>query len=88
MDRLRPLVESRVAIISVCGAKDTLVPIKENTDILEDRYKKLGGIIKVIIKPDVYHHPHSLKDPAPIVRFILKNDKAYRQEGSREVGRI
>lgn len=88
LDHLGRLADNRIAIISVCGAKDTLVPIKANTDILEDRYKKMGGTVKVIVKPDVYHHPHSLKDPTPIVRFILRNDKANRQVHTQETGRI
>ena len=39
----------------------------------EQRYKALGGKIEVILKPGVDHHPHSLKDPQPIVDFLLKN---------------
>ena len=31
--------------------------------------------MKVILKPGVGHHPHSLKDPTPIVDFILQNQK-------------
>jgi hypothetical protein len=49
------------------------VPVSENTAILEARYKKLGGSIQVIYKPGIGHHPHSLKDPKPIVDFILKH---------------
>ena len=37
------------------------------------RYKQLGGKIDVIVKPGVGHHPHSLKDPTPIVEFVLKH---------------
>jgi hypothetical protein len=55
------------------GDADTAVPVAENTAILEARYKKLGGTIQVIHKPSIGHHPHSLKDPKPIVDFILKN---------------
>lgn len=41
-------------------------------DLLEKRLKELGGSIEVIRKPGGKHHPHSLKDPAPIVDFVLK----------------
>jgi hypothetical protein len=57
----------------VVGDADTAVPVSENTTILEARYKKLGGTIQVIQKPGIGHHPHSLKDPKPIVDFILKH---------------
>jgi hypothetical protein len=51
-----------------------VVPVAENTAILEKRYRELGGTIKVIHKPGVGHHPHGLDDPAPVVEFILKNN--------------
>ena len=36
----------------------------------------LGGEIVLIVKPGGKHHPHSLKDPTPIVDFILKHAPA------------
>ncbi|MCK5712952.1 MAG: SGNH/GDSL hydrolase family protein, partial [Hyphomicrobiaceae bacterium] len=62
--------------LHVCGDSDTLVPMEENTDILEERYKKLGGRIQTIIKKGIGHHPHSLKDPTKIVRFICEHTAA------------
>ena len=57
----------------VHGDADEVVPVAENSDIIESRYRKLGGNIMVIRKKDVGHHPHSLKDPKPIVDFLLKH---------------
>ena len=59
-------------LIHVVGDADVVVPVDENTSVLERRYKKLGGTIQVVHKPGVGHHPHSLKDPAPLVAFILQ----------------
>ena len=73
LDRLEPLAKAGIPILSVCGDADTAVPYLENTAILEQRYKALGGKIETILKPGVEHHPHSLKDPQPIVDFLLKN---------------
>lgn len=73
IDNLSPLAKYKIPILSVCGCKDILVPLEENTKLLEKRYKDLGGEIQTIYKPDVGHHPHSLKDPTPIVSFILKS---------------
>ena len=72
IDGLAPLVEAGVPLIHVVGDADVVVPVGENTTVLERRYKKLGGTIQVIHKPGVGHHPHSLKDPAPLVAFILQ----------------
>ena len=73
IDRLEPLAKAGVPLLHVCGDADTVVPMEENTNIVERRYKQLGGQITVIVKPGVNHHPHSLKDPTPIVEFILKH---------------
>jgi len=73
IDNLAPLAKARVPLLHVVGADDKVVPVAENTTIVEMRYKELGGSIRVISKPACGHHPHSLEDPAPIVEFILKH---------------
>ena len=73
VDNLEPLAKARIALLHVCGDADDVVPIAENTMLVKERYEKLGGTIVVINKPGVGHHPHSLKDPTPIVEFILKH---------------
>lgn len=73
LDNLEPLAKAGVPLLHVCGALDDVVPMLENTDIVEKRYKELGGSITVIVKPDCGHHPHSLKDPTPIVEFVMKH---------------
>ena len=67
------LAEAHIPVLHVCGAKDEIVPMEENTDILAKNYRDAGGEIKIIVKEGGGHHPHSLKDPAPIVDFILSH---------------
>ena len=73
IDRLEPLAKAKVPILSVCGDADEVVPIEENTRVLQQRYERLGGPIEVIVKRGVGHHPHSLEDPTPIVEFLLRH---------------
>jgi pimeloyl-ACP methyl ester carboxylesterase len=73
LDRLAPLAKAHIPILAVCGDADKTVPYAENTALLKERYVALGGKIEVILKPGVDHHPHSLKDPQPIVDFLLQN---------------
>lgn len=73
LDRVALVARGGVPIIVVCGDADTTVPYAENTAILEKRYRELGGTIEVILKPGGEHHPHSLKDPTPIVNFLLQH---------------
>jgi pimeloyl-ACP methyl ester carboxylesterase/lysophospholipase L1-like esterase len=69
----RKLAEAGVPVLHVVGAADDVVPVDENTYALEKTYKEAGGNIKIIVKEGIGHHPHSLKDPSPIVSFILSH---------------
>lgn len=75
IDRVVPVAKAGVPVIAVCGDADDVVPFAENAGLLERRYRELGGTIEVILKPGVGHHPHSLKDPAPVVEFLLRHAK-------------
>jgi pimeloyl-ACP methyl ester carboxylesterase len=75
VDNLEPLAHAGIPVLSVCGDADGIVPLEENTRLVEQRYRRLGGKIQVIIKPGVGHHPHSLEDPSSIVDFILNHSK-------------
>jgi len=70
------VAKAGIPVLHVCGNADTVVPFEENTQILASKYRELGGEIEIIIKEDIGHHPHSLKDPTPIVDFILKHTPA------------
>ncbi|MEE3198576.1 MAG: alpha/beta hydrolase, partial [Planctomycetota bacterium] len=84
VDNLESLAKAGVPLLHVCGAADTVVPVAENTAVVEKRYKALGGSIKVILKEGVGHHPHSLKDPRPIVEFVLKHTKGAPAPGEKD----
>ncbi|UMB54001.1 S9 family peptidase [Lutibacter sp. A64] len=67
------IAKANILILHVYGDADTVVPYKENTLLLAEKFRKAGGTIKLIRKKGIGHHPHSLKDPKPIIDFILKN---------------
>ena len=73
IDHLAPLAAAGVPLLHVYGDADVDVPPGENTQVLAERYRALDGPIQLIGKEGVGHHPHSLQDPQPIVRFILRN---------------
>ena len=83
IDVLEPLAKAKVAIIHVVGDADDVVPVAENSALVEDRYRKLGGEIQVIHKPGVGHHPHGLADPSPVVQFIV--NRAAKATASSEI---
>ena len=82
VDNLEPLAKAHIALLHVCGEADDVVPMDENTRLVEQRYKQLGGSITVIAKPGIGHHPHSLKDPTPIVNFVLRNTPGQAAQAS------
>ena len=77
LEQFEALAKAKIPILSVCGDADDVVPMVENSSLLKERCEKLGLTVTLITKPGVNHHPHSLKDPAPIVDFILKHTAAH-----------
>lgn len=73
VDNLKPLADAHIPLLHIYGDADATVPWEENTGVVAERYRKLGGSITLISKPGVGHHPHGLEDPTPIVGFILKH---------------
>jgi pimeloyl-ACP methyl ester carboxylesterase/lysophospholipase L1-like esterase len=78
IDNLKPLARAGVPLLHVYGDADEVVPYQENTSIIKERYEKLGGHIKLIVKHGVGHHPHGLDDPTPIVEYILRHTPAWK----------
>ena len=72
LDRVKEIVAGHYPMLHVVGDKDTTVPVAENTALFEKAVKNLGGNIQVIHKPNGFHHPHSLINPAPITNFMLR----------------
>lgn len=71
IDILAPIAAARIPILHVCGDADRSLPMEENSDIVRQRYMALGGDFALIVKQGCDHHPHGLKDPTPIVNFIV-----------------
>lgn len=76
IDNLEPLAKAKIPLIHVVGDADNVVPVVENTAIIEQRYKALGGEVIVFHKPTVGHHPHGLDDAKPLVELVIRHTKA------------
>lgn len=73
LEKAEQLAKLQMPILAICGDADDVVPLAENTACFQQRFEAAGGkSLQVILKPGVGHHPHSLKDPAPIVEFAQK----------------
>ncbi len=71
INNLKPLAAAMIPLLHVCGAADEVVPMEENSLLVQQKYVDLGGPFVLIAKPHCKHHPHSLRDPTRIVNFVL-----------------
>jgi hypothetical protein len=65
---LSSLAKAGVPLMHVCGALDPA--FKDQTQIIEKRYKELGAPITVLLKEGQGHYPLGPDDPKPVVDFI------------------
>src|SRR5262249_49599971 len=72
--KLGELARNDVPLLNICGSLDFL--LERHTLAIEHRYHELGGRITVMIKDGTAHHPHGLRDPAPIADWILRQVQA------------
>ncbi|GAA5221618.1 hypothetical protein GCM10025777_22480 [Membranihabitans marinus] len=72
VDLTEVLSKSDIPMLHVVGDADDVVPVDENTGPFAEKINAGGGLINVIHKPGIGHHPHSLENPQPIVDFALR----------------
>lgn len=70
IDRLEEFSLNKLPVLIVAGAADTVVPYKDNCLKMVDFYRSKGLNLTFILKDGCEHHPHSLDDVSPIVKFI------------------
>jgi pimeloyl-ACP methyl ester carboxylesterase len=76
IDRLAPLAKAKVPIYHNTGDIDTLVPPKDNTFIIEKRYKALGGDMTVtIFKGQGHNYWTGFFEDEAMAAFIIKHAK-------------
>jgi len=71
IDRLEPLAKAAVPILHISGDADRAVPLEKNSQVLHDRYRALGGPVKLIVVPGKGHEaiPEYFKEPR-LVEFL------------------
>ena len=76
IDRLAPLAKAKVPIYHNTGDIDTLVPPKDNTFLVRDRYKALGGDMTVtIFKGQGHNYWTGFFEDKAMAAFIIKHAK-------------
>jgi pimeloyl-ACP methyl ester carboxylesterase len=70
VDNLAPVAKAKIPLLLVYGDAGKAVPHAENSELVYDRYKTLGGPVERVVKPGEDHHPHGLKDVTTVVKFF------------------
>jgi pimeloyl-ACP methyl ester carboxylesterase/lysophospholipase L1-like esterase len=63
---LSPIAQAHVPILHIVSTNDKVVPPKENTFVLAERYRKLGGSIDIIEVEGTRLHGHHFDHPDPV----------------------
>lgn len=72
---LKPIANAKVPILHIVATNDEVVPPKENTSVLAERYRELGGTIDIIevlgTRLNGHHFDHP--DPVRVADFIERH---------------
>lgn len=73
VDNLKPVVDAGIPLIHAAATDDTVVPIRENTDVLEKNCRALGGKITVFRHPGEHHPHHAVADFPGLCDLVEKS---------------
>ncbi len=80
VDTLAPIAKAKVPLMHIISMNDTVVPPIENTLLLAERYRELGGSIEVIEinegTKESHGHHFTLPDPNRMADFIVRHASA------------
>lgn len=85
---LKPIAAAKIPLLTVVSLTDVIVPPTENTFVLAERYRKLGGRIDIIevkegtAKSGGHHFTHP--DPVRVADFIEKHASALPEKTSSD----
>ncbi len=74
INHLGGMAKAKVPIFIVHGDSDKTVPLKENSEVVRDRYKKLGGKIDVEITTGAGHQVRdAFFKSKNLIEFLIKH---------------
>ncbi len=74
IDRLAPLAKAKVPIFHIHGDVDVVVPLKDNSGLVAERYTPLGGKMELLVPPGQGHNMwQGFFQCQELVDFVIKH---------------
>lgn len=75
INNLENFFKNKIPLLLIAGDADTVVPFEKNAKKVIEYCEKNGIELEHYVKIGCQHHPHSLENVEPILRFIENNKK-------------
>lgn len=76
INALEPIAKAGIPIFAATGENDVTLPVASHINIVEERYKALGGKIEIRRRNMWDHHPHGFDDRSELLAFMVDNAAA------------
>ena len=70
VDRLDAFFQNEIPLLLIAGCRDETVSFSRNAGRLLSYCERRNIPVRYYLKPEGGHHPHSLDDVSPVVRFV------------------
>ena len=70
VNNLAEFFSQGIPTLLIAGGADEVVPFNTNAKIMIDFCEENGIDLTYIVKPECKHHPHSLENVEPIIKFL------------------
>lgn len=72
VDRLDAFFQNEIPLLLIAGCRDETVSFSRNAGRLLSYCERRNIPVRYYLKPEGGHHPHSLDDVSPVVRFVTE----------------
>lgn len=72
VDRLDAFFQNEIPLLLIAGCRDETVSFSRNAGRLLSYCERRNILVRYYLKPEGGHHPHSLDDVSPVVRFVTE----------------
>jgi pimeloyl-ACP methyl ester carboxylesterase len=84
IERLAPIAAAKIPILHIHGDADKIVPIEQNSQVIHDRYRALGGPMELVVVPGKGHeNDPGFFESEKMLEFLVKHGLGTAKETKR-----